>query len=491
VGESLKGIRRTAPLERVTTASLPALRKYVEATRLQAETGEEERALQLLEDAVQLDSTFAMAWRRIAVILNNRSVGSEQARTAIATAMRFRDRLSDEERAFTEGYYYTRGPEPDYIKAAAAYEDVLRRDSTNSTALNNLSVLYSELRRYDDAAEVLWRSLSASSATGSNYANLLRALFALRDTAGIDSVAKLFAARLPDNSSLWEAEGQQLYARGIIDSSFAQARIIARSPKTGRQALVSNGWMAEWAAMRGRPNESFGYLQQLRKVQMADAGASAAAMLARTDSAFVAAFWGGAPSEAAALLQRAIAPAPLADIKPVDRPWEGVLLAAAYAGDTLSARIAHAGYMKDKSGTQGLRTFWDARANAYLAIAREQHDEAIAQLRIAFGERASPNNEESFLMAMSHERAGRPDSAIVWLARTLTTPSDGFGDGIFPPAAKRRLAELLEAKGDLRGAIRYYEAFLDDWTQPEPAQAEVVRAVKARVAALRAKLAPG
>jgi len=181
----------------------------------------------------------------------------------------------------------------------------------------------------------------------------------------------------------------------------------------------------------------------------------------------------------------------LADIKPVDRPWEGVLFAAAYAGDTLSARIAHAGYMKDKSGTQPLRTFWDARANAYLAIAREQHDEAIAQLRIAFGERASPDNEESFLMAMSHERAGRPDSAIVWLERTLTTPSDGFGDGIYRPEAKRRLAALLEAKGDLRGAIRYYEAFLADWTQPEPAQAEEVRAVKARVAALRAKLAPG
>jgi len=92
---------------------------------------------------------------------------------------------------------------------------------------------------------------------------------------------------------------------------------------------------------------------------------------------------------------------------------------------------------------------------------------------------------------MSHERAGRPDSAIVWLKRTLSTPSGGFGDGVFLPAAKRRLAELLDAKGDLRGAIRYYEAFLGDWTQPEPEQAEVVRAVKARVTVLRAKLAPG
>ena len=71
VGESLKGIRRSSPLERVTTASLPALRKYVEATRLSGMAGDDDRALQMLEEAVALDSTFAMAWRRISVILNN------------------------------------------------------------------------------------------------------------------------------------------------------------------------------------------------------------------------------------------------------------------------------------------------------------------------------------------------------------------------------------------------------------------------------------
>ncbi len=320
------------------------------------------------------------------------------------------------------------GPAPDYTKVAAAYEDVLRRDSTNSTALNNLSVLYSELRRYDDAAKVLWRSLSTTSATGNNYANLLIALTALRDTADIDSVAKLFATRLPDNSSWWEARGTQLYARGLFDSSFAEARIIARTPQPGRQDRVANGWMSAWAALRGRPNESMGYLARVRKTAMAGASTGAAAMVARSDSAFQLSFWGGAPSEASAVLRRAIAPAAIADIEPLDRLWENVLSAAAYAGDTLSARVAYAGYMKDKSATQGLRTFWDARANAYLAIANEQHDEAIAQRRIASAERASPNNEE---------------------------------------------------------------AFLDDWTQPEPAQVEVVRAVKARVAALRAKLAPG
>ena len=51
--------------------------------------------------------------------------------------------------------------------------------------------------------------------------------------------------------------------------------------------------------------------------------------------------------------------------------------------------------------------------------------------------------------------------------------------------------KLLDAKGDLRGALRYYEAFLGNWTNPEPEQAVTVRTVKARVAELRAKLSPG
>lgn len=490
VGESLRGIRRTAPLERVTTSSLPALRKYVEATRLQATTGETDRALQLLEEAVALDSTFAMAWRRIAVIVNNAG-GGERARTAIETAMRFRDRLSDEERAFTEGYYYTRGSEPDYEKAAAAYEEVLRRDSLNSTALNNLSVIYTDLRRYDEAAKLLYRSLSSGTATGSNFTNSLLVATALRDSAAADSVATLFARALPDNSSLWEARFAQAYIRGLIDSSAVEARAIARSPQPGRQAFVTYGILADSSVRRGRPGEALRQLAAMRKAMAGGTTSGVTTMQMRVDSAFAQVFLHGNPSEAAVLARRAMAPNMMDSLAPQDRQWLDVLAAAAYAGDSMSARIAHAGYVRDGSTSSPMRLFSDARANAYLAIANAQHAQAIDQLKLAIAERASPDTEEAFLMAMSHERAGRPDSAVVWLKRTLTTPSIGRLDGLYLPAAKRRIAELLDANGDVRGAIEYYEAFLAEWTQPEPEQAVMVRDVQNRVAALRARLSPG
>src|SRR5262245_32581866 len=70
-GESLRTIRASSELERVTTPSLAALRKYVEGSALADEAGEGDRGLALLQEAVALDTGFAMAWRKIAVLLGN------------------------------------------------------------------------------------------------------------------------------------------------------------------------------------------------------------------------------------------------------------------------------------------------------------------------------------------------------------------------------------------------------------------------------------
>jgi tetratricopeptide (TPR) repeat protein len=491
VGESLKGIRRSSPLERVTTASLPALRKYVEATRLSGVTGNDERSLQLLEEAVALDSTFAMAWRRIAVILSNSGTDLERARDAVSRAMRFRDRLSDEERAFTEAYYYTRGPEPDLTKAIAAYDEVLRRDSTNSTALNNQAVTYLLLRRFDDAAATVRRSMASPSATGSNHLNMVWSLSALGDTLAADSAMAAFTARLPDHALLWVARASVLSGKGQFDSVAALARTVMHSSKATGALAEARRLLADFALRRGRPREALVNALAQHEVQLAAAGADARAMWATTDSALVSALWDDDPAKARLQLRRATSPSAVASVPASARAWSNVLLAAAFAEDTASARVAFAGYSRDLSAIATTRVYDDAIAGAYAALASRRFDDAIAQLQLAVAQLESPSDGDAFLMAMSHDRAGRPDSAIVWLKRALTTPTElGYG-GMFQPMARRRLAELLDAKGDLRGALRYYEEFLADRSNPEPEQAATVRTVKARVAELRAKLSPG
>src|SRR2546425_3112936 len=95
IGESLKSIRKTEPLEQVTTASIAALRRYTQASRL-FDRGKYGESIPLLEDAIRLDSTFAMAYRRLAVAFYNIRGPRSGEIQAAREAFRYRHRRSEE-----------------------------------------------------------------------------------------------------------------------------------------------------------------------------------------------------------------------------------------------------------------------------------------------------------------------------------------------------------------------------------------------------------
>jgi tetratricopeptide (TPR) repeat protein len=199
----------------------------------------------------------------------------------------------------------------------------------------------------------------------------------------------------------------------------------------------------------------------------------------------------GDPSAASALLRRAIPPDSFADVPAIQRPWGALLSAAAFAGDAEIARTTLSRVERELLPSAPMRSYYEPFADALRLVAAGRADEAIVQLRQAIPALASPDVMAAFLMGSMHDRAGRPDSARVWFERTLTTPGNLYNNGFYLPLARRRLAELAETRGDLRAAIQYYEAFLADWSDPEPALQPVVTEVRARVARLRARLAPG
>ena len=102
IGESLKTIRGGQPLAQVTTGSLEALRLYSEAAQL-SEHGSDEQAIAMLEQAIALDSGFAMAWRKLAVALSNSRASQERVVAATTRAYEHRDRLTEVERQLTAG----------------------------------------------------------------------------------------------------------------------------------------------------------------------------------------------------------------------------------------------------------------------------------------------------------------------------------------------------------------------------------------------------
>src|SRR5690348_10552519 len=129
IGESLRTIRASEPLDEVTTASLDALRKYSQAVRLW-EAGDAVQSIALLQEATQLDTGFAMAYRKLAVTLSNTGRSPSRINVAATAAFNHRDRLAPIERDLAIAYYFwTVDYDPD--KVSSAYRSVLELDPEN------------------------------------------------------------------------------------------------------------------------------------------------------------------------------------------------------------------------------------------------------------------------------------------------------------------------------------------------------------------------
>ena len=179
-------------------------------------------------------------------------------------------------------------------------------------------------------------------------------------------------------------------------------------------------------------------------------------------------------------------------VAPADRDWSDLAIAAALAGDSISGRIAGEGYRRDVMPTDLWRRINAPRVDAYVALSQANWNGAIQSLALVLKQLGSPGVDDAFYMAMAHDRAGRPDSAIAWYNRAIKSGSQNrYSQAAYWPAAHRRLGELYDRHGNGAKAIEHYEWFADRWKNADPELQPTVKAVRARVAELKAKRAPG
>ena len=149
IGESLRTIDDNEALEQVTTPSLEALRKYSQSQMANAE-GDTERSIALLREAIALDTGFAMAYRRLGVLIGNSGGRRSEQVDALSRAYAHRDRLTDRERYLTLGTYHMQ-VSGDRERAAASYRSLLDEHPNDVVALNNLSIILSESGNFAQA----------------------------------------------------------------------------------------------------------------------------------------------------------------------------------------------------------------------------------------------------------------------------------------------------------------------------------------------------
>jgi tetratricopeptide (TPR) repeat protein/TolB-like protein len=483
VGESLVSIRGNAPLEQVTTGSLTALRKYSEALRLEEE-GKPEAAVPLLQEAVTLDTGFAMAYRKLAVIFGNMG-GNDAAQVAAASrAFAHRDRLPELEGDLTAGYYY-QWVTYDPAKTAAAYRAALAVDPDNTVALNNLSVALQSTRQWAAGESLAVRAMDLGH-NAAFFENALQAQVAQGHFDAAAATLTRYAAAAPASPFLLEDRALVAMARG----DYAAGVRLLTELRAAQSA--SFGWQVNTSLELAHVSRLTGKLRDAERYLRANMdenerrGAFGEYLAGAAELGLLDLDFRGRADSGLATLNAALARHPLAQIPVLDRPYPVLIMAYAKLGNPELARRLTREF--EASVPEGLRRGNRMAPLAAGALAEAEHRPAEAAAayrswRDVFGE---CNACGFFDMARMADQAGQTDSAITLYDRGVTTPGlrrfnlDAFE---LAPALKRS-GELYEAKGDRAKAAERYRRFVELWKDADPELQPGVREVRGRLARL-------
>ena len=469
IGESLISIRRDPPLERVTTPDLEALRKYSQAIRAIEFEGDRARGISLLGEAVTLDTAFAMAYRKLGVVLVNRAEERARVVAAFTKAYEHRDRLTELERYVTTGSYYSLA-HLDLPQAMAAYENVLALDPTEITALNNLGVAYQALRNFARAEELYQRAEEADSSSALFSVNVAAVRVAQGDFEGARERLESAAVRWPNNPWVDMRAGSLAAAEGRYDE--ARSRFEAARAK-------ESGSLARQAAAERRLASVDAIEGKLRAARERQAAALELDQARGLGAEYVAdAAWAVRLSGALGVdrdlaldeLSAALDQYPLGSLDPLDRPY--VALALAYAAVGLTAKADELVEALEAEVAPDLRVdlILDGPllARGTIALERGQYEAAVdyfSGLTQGLCQLCGV-----FELARAYDLAGQVDSAVATYERYATTPriAPRTTDPFALAPTLERLGQLYDERGEWAKASEYYARFVELWKEADP-----------------------
>jgi len=486
MGESLRTIRAGEPLERVTTSSIAALKLYSDGVRA-FNQGDYTSAAAAFDRALALDSNFAMAWRKLGVAQDHLGANRDQTVAALRHAYLLRDHLPESERLHTAAYYAWTVSN-DHAAAVAAYRQLLAIDPDDDIALSNLGEILARHGSYAEAESLIAKSNQiAPFSFGFSVEMFLRIAQGKGDLAR-QSLAQA-ATRFPDSYDFQWARAWLPATTGVYDSAeraFISMGLRYREPATQADVHLNLAVLNE---IQGKLAAAAHQLRLYAGVeeQRTDYGSAldAGAMLA-----VAAAFFQHDSAGSIRVLDSVLTRHPLEQIGPFARPYVGLGVAYAAAGQPAQARRLFAEYRATRP--EEVRNRWEPYLEGYVALAEHRPQEEIAAFRQVVEQRAVCNTCGFWELALAFDQAGQRDSALVAYERVVTEPwlmnelsnYQEWKTGVTFAPSLRRLGELYDARGDREKAVEYYGRFVDLWKEADPALQPAVREVKARLSQL-------
>ena len=480
VGESLRAVQGAKTLEKVTTPSLEALQKYVAAIRTIETEGDFPKFEELMTQAIALDTGFAMAYRKLAIELQNRGLNRERSLALLQKAFDHADRLSEKERYIMLGSYYNQGPKPDEDKAQSAYESLLDMDPENVTALNNVASIYHDRGEYAKAAEMAKRAIAVQPTAAVFFENLLHNSLHLGQVKEADEAVALAAKNMPRNPRVPEMRAQLYAEKRQLDS----IPPMLDSLEKARPTDLNTRRNAEF--ILGNVNELGGKISSFER-HMGNARAAGiqvgnpqAAMGAKLDSAYTLYWYRGEPAKALQMIERAVASPIYTKLTPQERPYQELFDAYIQTGALNKARdvLREAEKLPESKTPDGIRGLH--AANGSLLRAEKKYDEAVQEFT-AGANRGCPQCVLPDI-AMTYDLAGKPDSAIAYYTKFVTAKATPIGPlATYLAPSLKRLGELYENKGNAAQAVAHYTQFVELWKDADPDMQPRVAEVKRRL----------
>jgi tRNA A-37 threonylcarbamoyl transferase component Bud32/tetratricopeptide (TPR) repeat protein/TolB-like protein len=502
LGESAVVLTALPPMEQVTTTSLEALRKYTEAMRVGSGIAGAERTkreVALLEEAVALDSTFAMAWRRLGVRLyrngNASAATQERAEAATTRAFELRARLSPVERALTEASYFSTSKRQDPQKARDAYLSVLAEQPSNDIALNNLASVYQGEGNYEKVREYGSRYIAVDS---SNYSSWLWAIWGAYGTGRTDEARKireLKRRRFTSSGEIREMDIEDLlwlsverdYA-GVERKARALWSAVTEEDEIG---AVGQHWVAS-LQIRGKLDEALRVNDDLNG-RMRALGDTAFIRRWTADGVreryFARAFLTGDTVGSQRAIAQYIVESRIDTWKMRDRTNVNLALDYVVIGDAKRARERLNAFVRSLGSTRedaaGTFTLEDAKFRAALEapvfLAESRPAEALRVLRPIMSALPAFPQETMLWIGRAYLAAGQPDSARVWLARITDTtdPRRAWTEARLRMPALRTLCDIASTKDETQ---RWCGGIVDAWKNGDPLVQPIVARARARMA---------
>ena len=479
IGESLRSVRAGEPLEQVTTASLDALRRYSLAIRAGA-VGDQVRSAELLREAVALDTTFAMAYRRLAL---SRVISGADRSEALEQAYRLRDRLSERERSYVLGTYYSMVEDRD--QAVATYRSLLEMYPDDVTALTNLAYEHLDQRNFARAEPLYSRVVELDSLSGL-YGNLIITQVALGRLEDARNTMDRFREMVPGHGLSEIFPILMAVNDGLYDS--AEVEFLAFSERHSDNLLWSSTGaeqLAQLALLQGRLGDA--------EQHFADAVSGAeqlgipyAGLQGVRRAALLEIWFRNREDRGLVILDSGLTVHPFEEIPIPDRPYGDLVMLYAVAGEPDRARSFMNAFdaSADPRTTRSNELRHQAMAG-WIALAEERARDAVQAFRAADGGMCPTCILP--MLGMAYDLLDQPDSTVAVYERYLETPwfARIETDMLVLADIYERLGQIYAARDDAEHARDYYTRFIALWEDADVELQPRVEAARTVVESLR------